>query len=78
MERGGAGDDDDAGSDTRQSTSSSQFDDEPGTHHGTQIDANVDSQITTIDGGTSQSSDEGDVSGVGRPALDFNTVFRTS
>ena len=74
----GAAGDDNVGSDTRRSASSSQSEDEPETHHGTQIDANADSQITTIDGDASQSSDDGAASGVSKPALDFNTVFGSS
>ena len=62
-ERGAAGDDN-ANGDTWRSASSSQLENEPGTHHGTQIDANADSQITTIDGDASQSSDDGAASGV--------------
>ena len=72
VERGDAGDDDAVG-DTRRSASPSQSEDEPTTHPGTQVDANADSQVTTIDG--SESSDDGDASEVVRPALDFNTVF---
>ena len=51
-ERGEAGDDN-VGSDTRRSALSSQSEDEPETHHGTQIDANADSQVTMIDGDAS-------------------------
>ena len=72
VERGDAGDNDAVG-DTRRSASPSQSEDEPTTHPGTQIDANADSQVTTID--ESGSSDDGDASEVVRPALDFNTVF---
>ena len=74
----GAAGDDNAGGDTRRSASSSQSENEPETHHGTQIDAHADSQVTTIDGEASQSSDDGAASGVSKPALDFNTVFRSS
>ena len=48
---------------------------------GTQVDAEADSQITTIDDDDasqlSQLSDDGAASGVSKPALDFNTVFRS-
>ena len=74
----GAAGDDNAGGDTRRSASSSQSENEPETHHGTQIDAHADSQVTKIDGEASQSSDDGAASGVSKPALDFNTVFRSS
>ena len=72
VERGDAGDNDAVG-DTRRSASPSQSEDEPTTHPGTQVDANADSQVTTID--ASGSSDDGDASEVVRPSLDFNTVF---
>ena len=62
----------------RSRTSFSKLDgEEPGTHHGTQIDANAnaDSQLTTIDDSQSRSSEDSANSGVDRPALDFYTVF---
>ena len=65
----------DVGSGVRQSTTPSQSEDGPDSHQGTQIDANVDSQVTTVD--DSQSSGEDITSGVSKPALDFNTVFRS-
>ena len=57
---------------------SSQSEDEPTTHCGTQISANADSQVTVIDDGEDRSSDDDATSGRARPALDFHSVFRST
>ena len=62
----------------RTSASSSQSEDEPTTHCGTQISANADSQVTVIDDGEDRSSDDDAASGRARPALDYYSVFRSA
>ena len=62
----------------RRSASSSQLEDEPTTHCGTQLSAKADSQVTVIDDGEDRSSDDDATSGRARPALDFYSVFRST
>eukprot|EP01043_Picozoa_sp_COSAG02_P004315 COSAG02_NODE_111_length_36009_cov_42.221248_12_plen_74_part_00 len=73
MDRGAAGNDNGT-DDARLPASPSQSEGEPESHCGTQIDANVDSQLTTVDDGDdgddddSQLSEHSAASGIERPA----------
>ena len=64
-------------------TSPSQSEGEPESHCGTQVDANVDSQLTTVDDDDdgddddSQLSEHSVASGTERPALDYYSIFRS-
>ena len=83
-DRGVAGNDNGT-DDARLPASPSQSEGEPESHCGTQVDANVDSQLTTVDddddggddGDDSQPSDHSVASGTERPALDFYSIFRS-